>query len=303
MSFSFGFYNSLNHDRLYDAIQVSQLFDGLINDGVFATIGNHFMVTTSVTANTVVVKSGRAWFNHTWNYNDADLPVTAPLSDLLLNRIDALVIDIKSDQAYRTNSLQWVQGTPTSGTPQKPALINTSDHHQYPLAYVFRPPNSTAISAANIENAVGTSACPFVTAILQTVSTSELIAQWGAQFDEWFTNEKDTSDAQLIAYMSDFTSRYESLLSTATTEIATWMSSSQREFDTWFANLQVVLDENVAARLTAEVLDLQSRWNRLIRTYDIIDTLDDSSGNNILDNDGNVFNGHVTYMLANDRHK
>lgn len=44
MSVTYGFYNSLNGDRKYNAEQVSSLFDGLIIDGVFASIGTAFAV-------------------------------------------------------------------------------------------------------------------------------------------------------------------------------------------------------------------------------------------------------------------
>lgn len=38
MAFTFGFYNSLNGDRKYNAEQVSSIFDGLISDGVYDTM-------------------------------------------------------------------------------------------------------------------------------------------------------------------------------------------------------------------------------------------------------------------------
>ena len=44
MSVSSGFFNSLNGDRKYNAAQMSAIFDGLIIDGVFASIGTAFAV-------------------------------------------------------------------------------------------------------------------------------------------------------------------------------------------------------------------------------------------------------------------
>ena len=44
MSVSSGFFNSLNGDRKYNAEQMSAIFDGLIIDGVFASIGTAFAV-------------------------------------------------------------------------------------------------------------------------------------------------------------------------------------------------------------------------------------------------------------------
>ena len=44
MSLTFGFYNSLNNDRSYDAVDISRIFDGIINDGVYLSIGEKFAV-------------------------------------------------------------------------------------------------------------------------------------------------------------------------------------------------------------------------------------------------------------------
>lgn len=137
MAFTYGFYNSVQSDRKYNSIDISMIFDGIINDGIYATIGECFVVKESSDENVVIVQPGRGWFNHTWNYNDADLPIEADQSEILLDRIDALVIDINADEEYRTNSIMWVKGVPSS-SPTNPTLINTSNHHQYPLCYIYR---------------------------------------------------------------------------------------------------------------------------------------------------------------------
>ena len=47
MALTSGFYNSINGDRTYNAEQMSSIFDGIINDGVFASIGKVFQVKVS----------------------------------------------------------------------------------------------------------------------------------------------------------------------------------------------------------------------------------------------------------------
>ena len=69
MTITSGFFNSVNHDRLYDAEQVSSIFDGIIKDGVYESIGDAFMVTPNSDLNdSIIVGTGRAWFDHTWTY-------------------------------------------------------------------------------------------------------------------------------------------------------------------------------------------------------------------------------------------
>lgn len=249
MSFSFGFYNALNHDRLYDAIQVSEIFDGLIRDGVYSTIGDHYVVKASENENEVIVGSGRAWFDHTWNKNDADLPITAPLPDLLMKRYDALVIDINANVASRTNQITWVEGTPSLNTPVKPTLTNTTDHHQYPLCYILRTANNNTIIQDDIENTIGTDECPFVTGILQQVSISDLLLQWTSQFATFMNNNEATASAwetEWEASMSQWTVEQKN-------EFATWMAGEKTEFDDWFANLHYILDGDVAGHLQNEI--------------------------------------------------
>ena len=47
MSVTYGFYNSKNQDRRYDAIQMSSIFDGIIRDGILQHVGTAMMVNAS----------------------------------------------------------------------------------------------------------------------------------------------------------------------------------------------------------------------------------------------------------------
>lgn len=190
MAVSFGFYDSLNGDRKYTAVQFSYLFNSLIKDGIFMHVGEHLNVKEG-TGMQVNVGSGFAWFNSTWTRNDADYPVDIDISDLLQVRIDAIVLEVDETVSSRTNSIKVITGTPASD-PQKPTLTNTNDIHQYPLAYVTVGVGVTSITQADIENCIGTDPCPFVTGVLDTIDATTLIAQWEAQFNEWFESLEDT---------------------------------------------------------------------------------------------------------------
>ena len=205
MAVSFGFYDSLNGDRKYTAVQLSYIFNSLIKDGVFMHIGDHLNVKES-TGMQVNVGSGLAWFNSTWTRNDADFPVSISVSDLLLPRIDAIVLEVNESVSSRTNSIKVIAGSPAT-TPKKPSLTNTADIHQYPLAYVTVGAGVTSITQASIENCIGADPCPFVTGVLDTIDAITLIAQWEAQFNEWFENLEDTLSGDvagnLLAMIND----------------------------------------------------------------------------------------------------
>jgi hypothetical protein len=300
MSFASGFFNSVDHDRLYDATDISRLFDGLIRDGIFASIGDCMVVKQSNQMN-VTVGTGRAWFNHTWSYNDALYPVTIPPSEILMDRIDAIVLEINSVEVVRANSIKLIKGTPSS-TPTKPALTNTKEVHQYPLAYVKVGKEVTSIRQADIENCVGTSACPFVTGILEVISIEQLIPQWKdilnkfveentANFNTWMNGEKQDYQAWLAAAKkeiadweatskSDYQEWYDSIKNGYDQWFATikaaydanwstfqkWEKASQTEFDKWFENIKNKLEGDLGAKLTLETEKLGKEKVSLIES-------------------------------------
>lgn len=186
MAVTYGFYNSLNKDRMYNAEQMSSIFNGIITDGVFSTIGDALM-TVAGTGMQVIVKSGRAWFNSTWTLNDAQLPLDVPAADVSMTRIDAVILEVNSAISARANSIKVLKGTP-SANPAKPALSATETLHQYALAYITVGAGVTSITAANIEINVGKTSCPFITSVLQQTDITDLFNQWEAEFTAWFEN-------------------------------------------------------------------------------------------------------------------
>lgn len=266
MAFSFGFYNSFNHDRRYNAIQMSMIFDGIISDGIYATIGEAMVVKASSEDNVVVVGPGRGWFDHTWNYNDADLPVNAPISDVLLKRIDALVIDINANENYRENKIMWVQGTPSSN-PVRPTMINTLEHHQYPLCYVERKPNVEKILQADITNMVGSSECPFVTGILQTINIDQLLLQWKDQWAQFVIAYEKTAEEWMDDQKADFVAYYTEFKR----QMDAFEAASGKEFNDWFASIQDIFDGSVAGNLQNEINQITE--TEFLRYYGLINSV------------------------------
>lgn len=289
MSVTSGFFNSLNGDRKYNAEQMSAIFDGIINDGVLATVGTAFMVTAD-SGLTVHVGVGRAWFNSTWLYNDTILPITLEDSELVLGRIDAVVIEIDRSDAVRSGSIKVVKGTPSS-SPQNPTMINTNYVHQYPLAYIQRDAGSTAITQSDITNMIGTSSCPYVTGILQVVSIDNIVAQWQAQWLEWYTAETEQGEADVEAMIAQWNAWFTSQTTGSEAQINQWMLQMASDFNEWFNDLQIILDGDVATELASQILDIQSTLDTLAKENCIYVPLEDSSGDVIEDNLGNEIEG------------
>lgn len=224
---TYGFFNSLDHDRLYDAGQMSSIFDGIIRDGVFQVVdglntGEGLTVKAANDPNNpmkVLVGEGRAWFNHTWTLNDSKYSLRVTEADAIYTRIDTVVIEINNDINVRENTFKIIEGEP-SLTPTKPVLIHDEKINQYALAWITIPANTTQITQSMIENAVGSVGTPFVTGPLETMDASDLYAQWDAKYDEWIV-------------------------------------VSTTEFEDWFAHLHNELDENQAGHLQNQIDDLR----------------------------------------------
>lgn len=161
MAITYGFYNSVAGDRVYDAVQFSKIFDGIISDGVFELVGDGLQVTDG-TGMGVIVGTGKAWFDHTWTTNDAALGLTLTAADVVLPRIDAIVLEVNASNAVRANTIKVLTGTPAS-SPVEPTLTNTSEIHQYPLAYIAVAAGTTEIVPGDITDTIGSVLCPFVT--------------------------------------------------------------------------------------------------------------------------------------------
>lgn len=223
-SLTCGFFNS-NGDRRYNAEQMSTIFDGIINDGVFASIGECF-APKAAGGNVISIGTGKCWFDHTWTLNDTKLNITCPDSEVVLNRIDALVLRVDNSEDVRDNFIEIIKGTPAT-TPVAPELTDTEYVHYHILAYITRAASSKEIKDADIDIMIGTDTTPFITGLMTVTSLDTLLGKWKDELNTFTTEQK-----QLI---SDFY-----------TEMTT-------EFTAWFKNIKDQLDEDAAGHLQNEI--------------------------------------------------
>lgn len=254
MSVSSGFFNSLNGDRKYNAAQMSAIFDGLIIDGVFASIGTAFAVKAAGGL-TVNVGIGKAWFDHTWTVNDSILPMTAPEAEVLLDRIDAVVLEVNGMESVRNNTIKFVKGNPSSA-PSRPTLTNEGNVHQYPLCYIYRKYGTAVINQADITPMVGTESTPFVTGILQTISLDELLGKWQDELDRFTDARSKEVDDWIAQEESDFTAWFNKMkadLQQEQTVLDQWIASEQADFLAWYNQMKDQLSGDVADNLQLEI--------------------------------------------------
>lgn len=209
MAITYGFFNSLEGDRKYNADQMSQYFKGLISNGVFESVGGALQVIAG-TGMTVQVKTGRAIINCKWIDNDAVLNLDITQAHGALNRWTAVVI--KLDITNRLMAITTKDGTPAS-TPTQPSMDNTSTSVEICLAMIYVAAGVTSISQADITDMRASSKCGWITGLINQVDTSELFIQYQAayegflsemteDFNEWF--ETLTDQLNVNTYIKEY---------------------------------------------------------------------------------------------------
>lgn len=205
MAQKYGFFNSVDGDRKYDADDIGNYFLKLISDGVFATPATAMQVTAAG-GMTVSVAAGWGFIKCKYINNTAAAQFTLAAADVVLNRIDRVVIRLDKDN--RTMSLAIKQGTAAS-TPTAPALTRQSSGiWELSLAQIYVGAGVTSITQANItDERANTSLCGYVTGLIDQIDTTDLFAQYNNAFWTWFNNvqESVTSTTIITRYSNIYT--------------------------------------------------------------------------------------------------
>lgn len=221
MAWASGFFNSVNGDRKYNADQMSGIFEGLITDGVYASVGNKMAVQPN-SGMTVQIASGRGWFNKRWVDNTSPHLLELEASDVTLNRYAAICVRVDNRDTARTAE-PYVKYSDFATAPVKPIMTRTETVNEYCLAYIYISAGATVITAANIEDTRGNNdLCGWVTGLIEQLSTTTLFSQWEAIFNDWFISLGDkineNAEAMLVAALP--------VSMTATLAAADWVAEN-----------------------------------------------------------------------------
>ncbi len=299
MKENYSFFNSKEHDRVYNAKDWADYFFPLFRTGVF---NGHLQVVENE-GMSVKVNPGYAWIDgykyHLWNEGTWDLEIASGN----MNRMDSIVVRLD-----HTN--KWVRifcrtGSYYAGTPVPPAPEISSTIHEIVIAHVLVKAGTTRITQSMIKDTrMDKTICGWVCGAVEQIDFSQITAQFDSFFSDYRENilnafneyvtwqddkkaeievwqaeeEKQTDDWQkketddFNAWVQDFIDKWESWL---LGETKGW----QEEIIDWFNNLREQLTENAAVQLqlqignlnnleTEEKEDLVSAVNSLALTYD-----------------------------------
>lgn len=201
MAITFGFFNSVNDDRLYNAETFNTYFEGLISqNGVYENVGDSLAVAAGSDGLTVTVAEGKAIVNSHWVRLTAVETLTLATAHNLFNRYD--MITLRWNATTRNITLQAVTGTPAS-TPVRPTPTVNDSIVEIVLAYVLVPANATALTTGNIyDQRANTAVCGYITGLIEQVDITDLFDQYEARFaaledqlESWQQTQQNTFDA------------------------------------------------------------------------------------------------------------
>lgn len=162
MAITSGYFNSVNGDRKYNADQMSEYFDAIVNQGVF----QHYLNGLAVSAGTglsVSVATGKAIIQSKWVKNDAAVNLTISAASTSYARIDAVVIRLSGSN--RTITIAVKDGTP-SANPSAPSMTRAGGTYEMALAYVNVAANATSVTVTDKRS--DTSVCGWATVAQET---------------------------------------------------------------------------------------------------------------------------------------
>lgn len=211
MAITYGFFNSVDGDRKYNAEQMSTYFDGLVSDGIFQSVGKKFSVTAGAGL-TVNVDTGRALIECHWLKNDNVLTISLDSADVQNDRKDLIVI--KLDYSARTMGIEYINGAES--------VKNTETVKYLTLAKITVPAGATTITQANIKDIRGSALCPWVTGLVKQVDTSDLFSQYEKAYEEMVQ--------QMINWWADRRNAFDTWFNSLTTSLNVNLNLTKQEF-------------------------------------------------------------------------
>lgn len=217
MAIKSGFFNSTEttgtdgskiYDREYYAVDFANYLTKVVGNGVFATPSNNLQIVTGVGLN-VVVKEGEGRIDGYWVKNDSDYTITIDNPDVILDRIDRIVMQLNHDE--RKISIVYKKGT-LATNPVAPELVRNEQVQEYSLARIYVGKNVTSI----VQSAI--------TDTRPLEDECGLIATMGVM-------ESNNYFIQMQSFVDNF-------IESKSSEYETWEDVQKAAFDTWFDSIK-----------------------------------------------------------------
>ncbi|MBQ9007801.1 MAG: hypothetical protein IJ088_00510 [Clostridia bacterium] len=219
------FYNSENHDRVYDASSFEYLLKKFFTSGVFT---GDCQVTADGEGMTVAMDDGYCNCDGKVRFFASAQSLALANAHATYDRIDTIVIE--RNDTDRDITAKVVTGA-YSAEPTPTAPVRTNGVYQLVVAEVYVTAGAVRITQSDItDKRPDTTVCGYVISAVQTPDFTELYAQFSAEFQELYEEAGD-----------DFTE---------------WASQQRAAFEVWFQHMKDQLDTDAAGHLQNEIDNL-----------------------------------------------
>ncbi len=224
------FFNSENHDRVYDAADFARVFSRYFTNGVF----NNGLQVKSNNNMTISVSIGSGNINGYLYDNDEDLILDIEPSDSSQSRIDSIILRL--DLINKQITAQVLKGA-FSTAPTKPTLTRSSSIYDLRLADISISAGSNRITTENIYDARFGNECGNVTATVQQIDTSGVFAQYEAEFDKLITQMRNLLDEDTAGRLQNEINAVTKRLDTLENNQILYGTCTEEEFQAAMAEL------------------------------------------------------------------
>ena len=248
-----GFFNAVlendEPDRVYSAEQVNDYFKGLISEsGIFQTYSTACQVVASEGMQ-VILKAGRGKVGSNWFEVENDTTIDISASDVILNRIDTIVI--RRDNTNRIVEVVVKEGTLASN-PTAPTLTRDEDIYEIALANIHVNKNVSTITTSMIEDVRSNSnVCGWIVGLIEEFDTTTLFNQYKNAQDKFINEQTTEFNEWSTTHKDNFTN---------------WETTQKTTFETWFETMKETI---VATSLYREYTYLYATTEKGEKTFTI----------------------------------
>lgn len=196
MAQKYGFFNSVNNDRVYDASDVAGFLKKFFTNGVF----NNSLGVSANDNMTVSVAVGNANINGYSYENTETLVFDINESDSELGRIDSVICRL--DLTNRQITTMILEGS-YSSDPSQPSITRTGTIYDLRLANISVPAGAIRITADMITDTRFGADCGNVTQAVLELDTSEIFAQYTKYFNDWFNELQDELNSNQAGHLQN----------------------------------------------------------------------------------------------------
>lgn len=262
-----GFFNAIMQDgvpdRTYNCDDLNEFLKGLVSEnGIYAEVSSACQVVASSGMN-VVVKTGKGQIGFNWFEIESDTTLEIANSDVVLNRIDRVVI--QRSLTNRNTVIYIKQGTLASN-PTPPALTRNESVYEIALADILVSKNISAITTALItDQRSNNNVCGWIVGLIEQFDTTTLFNQYEEAQDNFINNQ--------------------------TQSFEDWYDTQTQNFNNWFNGIK---EEVKATSLYREYRSLYATVNANEQDISIPSTI-------LFDNNGlDVLEIIINGLVAND---